>query len=576
MAKKITDYQKQANDWIASQQQNLINPVGSITNVYGSGGTPRHIGDFTENNPYLSQLRLAKNNQDADALFELAVQWQADYANRQMQLEENKAILDEQREYDSPLAQVQRQRDAGINPDLAGSSGGSTSAGSSAQLTNPGLADQQGQTKFSNKYDNTALVFEGVNTALSGISTLTGAFSGISSTIAQFKKLPSEIALNEASAGLQNAQANEITSLLDGRKKSLALQNSAQTLGIVESLMPKINPDSTDEDFNNIVAAAGIPEELQPDVVKALKSAQSNPGFLANWKNQIVADRQAQAEMETFTGQVFQNLVEEGLQLREMQLDFDIMSQSIANKVQRFLTNDPQYAENLADTERLNAANNADSQELLKEQIRRDFSAYQQGLDNLVTGVQTLEARQDELKKIQTKRGLNSVEQLEFDTNNMRIAQMKALGAQEVGRVYSMLNDARRQKFYLVNNSGYNQETGSMAWLGSGFSDDTLIYGQIAFSDVLSGVYTSQQLAQEWSKIALQGASAGAQLYMGYRIGNIGKPAALEQDYKFNKTTGKYEIIGGKVRTYGNDQDAPYDIFQSSKSQARSLNDFKF
>lgn len=545
---------KQAKDKARKAQLNdLVSPVGSVTDVYGTSGSLRHTGIFRDENPYLNQLNLASKNQDKDALYELAIQWEADYVNRQMQLEENRAILKEQRDYDDPLSQVARQRAAGINPDLEGSGSGATSSGSQAQLTNPGMADQTGQTKFSNAYDNTALVFEGVNSAANVLSSFSGVFSSIGNTIAQFKLLPSQIAANTAQAGLQDAQAKEIKELLSGKKKSLDLTNALQYIDTVGNLANMIKTDATDEEFAQLVSSAGFSQAEQPGVISAIKQAQTQPGFLANYKNQVLADRQAQAELEKYTSEVFSNLVEEELQLKELGLDFEIQRQSISNKVMRFLSNDPSYAENLADIDRLNAANNATNQELLKEQLNRDFKAYQFGLDNLYRGIKSIEARQSELDGFRQKRGLNSIEELEYNTNRIRLDQLNALGAQELNSMYSILSDAYRQKFYLENNIGYNKDTGGMTSIGSGISDDTIVYGNIAWNDVIRGTYTTQELVNQYSSIILQGLSSGAYVYFGRQIG--------KQYYGSTRTTTHTGKVGNDGKYYPTD----YSVVSSER-----------
>lgn len=509
MWKVIRDMQAELQAQQDALDNGFVNPYGSAdyTVVRGTGGKVRHRGEFSEDNPYLAQLEAASNNQDKDALYELAIQWQADRAN-----------LLEQREYDDPVNQIKRQRAAGINPDIAGSNGaGGTSAGSSAQI-----ADQTGQTKFSNKYDNINNTLNGVNTAVNAIGTFVGAYGTIADSITKFKSLPSQIASNEAGANLANAQAGEINSLLSGKKKSLDLGNALQFIDTIGGLSSIIAPDADDESFNNLVASAGIPEAERAGAISAIKSAQQNPEFLQNYKNNILAERQAQAELEHYTSEVFSTLVEEQLQLEQMGLDFNIMQQSIANKVKTFLYHSPEYQENLADIEMMGAQLGAENLELAKEQLKRDFNAYGSHLNAIVEGIQQLESRNAQFDEFRKNRKLSPAEQLEYDTNLLRLSQLYGLGSQQVGEVYGILNDANRQKFYLVNNSNYREDRGltpGLGVVGTGISDDTIIYGQIGFKEVVNGVYTTQQLAQEWSKIAIQGASTAAQTYIGYKLG---------------------------------------------------------
>lgn len=510
----------------------LTNPVGSVLyNAYGSGGSVRHTGNFYTNNPYLDDLKVARDNQDIDALYERAIEWDADWFNLQEQRAYDKAVLDEQRDYDSPVNQIARQRAAGINPDIAGSGSGSSSSGSSAQMTPRQIADQQGQTKFDNKYDNLNNVFNGINAGANVLSSVVGAYGMIADSVMKFKSLPSQIALNNSSAKLNTTKADEISQLLSGKKTGQALDNGLKFVNLIGSLGNMIKPDASDEEFAALVERAGIEEESRPGYISAIKQAQSQPDFLSNYKNDILAERDADAQLQVYTSQALLGIHEEELQLRELQLDFDLLHQGIQNKVMTFLSNSPGYAENLSDIQSITAQNSAESLELAKDQLRRDFAAYGQGLEHIVKGIENLKARNAELEQLRDGRKdkrLNQVEQLEYDTNLLRISQMEALGSQNIGAVYSLLHEANRQKFYLESAGGYNREKGTLTPpIGkSVFNDYTLAFGQIGFGDVLNGQYTTTQLAQEWSKIALQVLSIGAQLYTGYRLGNIGQQSS--------------------------------------------------
>ena len=238
---------KDIQDKVKQEVNDLTNPIGSVS-VYGTGGKKRHVGNFSDSNPYLDNLNVANNNEDKDALFERAVEWEADYANLQEQRAYNREVLEEQREYDSPVNQIARQRAAGINPDIAsGSNGGSSIGGSSAQMNIPSMADQQGQTKFSNKYDNLNNVFNGINAASSMLSSLTSGYGNIVAGISQLKTLPSQVSLNEANAAAASAQANELTALLEGKKKSIDLDNISRYMGHVSNLQGLLKNGFTDE-----------------------------------------------------------------------------------------------------------------------------------------------------------------------------------------------------------------------------------------------------------------------------------------------------------------------------------------
>lgn len=318
----------------------FTNPVGSVSDSSSYRSSPdqkttwtdpdrRHTGQYSDVNPYFDQMRLARNKQDQDALYELAIQWEADYTNRQMQLAENKAILDEQRLYDHPLAQVARQRAAGINPDLEGSGSG-TSSGSSAQLTNPGMADQTGQTKFSNQYDNAHLVFEGINTAASLVGALSGGVSNIMNAVSNMKILPSQIELNEANAVLSGAKAREIMHLLPGKKEGQlianeganlqniahGISNATNTLSFLAEISNLIDPSADDETLMPYLNSLGVPEQNQPYFRDIIKQMHANPQMREKYAKAELAAKWSEAENALYTDETVAEMTDLGYKIQ--------------------------------------------------------------------------------------------------------------------------------------------------------------------------------------------------------------------------------------------------------------------
>ena len=80
----------------------------------------KHGAKLSPDNPYYTQLNQSMSAGDEDALFELAVKWEAENAGYQQERADKLADLAEQRAYDDPSAVVARNRKAGINPDLQG------------------------------------------------------------------------------------------------------------------------------------------------------------------------------------------------------------------------------------------------------------------------------------------------------------------------------------------------------------------------------------------------------------------------------------------------------------------------
>lgn len=241
--------------------------------VIGRGGSVRHSGYFSPNNPYLANLQSANKNQDKDALYELAVKWEADNYNTQ-----------ESRDYNSPLSQVGLSREAGINSDIVGSSAGSAGSSGSAGSAIP---QQTSQTKFSNAYDNissaTAVVNSVVSTAQSitalvqTIGTMSDVFS-LSHNAAARDRIMTENMPNILSkegitqADTERRQAENVSSMYD------AWGTVVSNFNFADESKP------SDEEFETLFQSLGLYEEGQrmqfrnwlnsPNAIKQIKTAQ--------------------------------------------------------------------------------------------------------------------------------------------------------------------------------------------------------------------------------------------------------------------------------------------------------------
>lgn len=564
----------------------FIEPIGSIPTtidipvsdsnpyqVIGKGGSVRHTGNFSSNNPYFSQLQVATKNQDKDALYELAIQWEADYANRQMQLEENRAILEEQREYDSPVNQIARQRAAGINPDIAGSgsSGSGTSSGSSAQLTNPAMADQTGQTKFSNAYDNASLVMQGINTAANVVSTFTGGFSTILSSIDTLKTMPSRIALNEAHASLGQAQANEINEMLPGRKEGQKLANAGQSLynisrgidnstAILQQLAGFSNliaPDTAD--MAPHLRALGVEEENIQPYTDLIKQMHANPEMRDKYAKAELSAKWSEAENTEYTTDLVGRMVSSAIKIREQELQFQEDFTAVQARVQDILANDPNYSQNQGDLIIKDAKQARDQQDFAIQQFQRDVATYGENIQDIAWSIKRSQATIDDIykKAAAEKRDLKPVEKATIEDLQTTIRQMRVLGSQQVQQLYGLEKHANRLKFY--SEDRINPQTGESEPLRSLQRHN--IESRIVFDDVLTDVRTGTDIAIDVTGKVLQALSIGAQAYGAYNLGKVGNKGSVTTNFDYNASTGRYEIQNGSFNVSGSNPTIPLDVY---------------
>lgn len=549
------------------KQNTFIEPVGSIpmttdlptgTNdsydVVGRGGKVRHTGNFSPNNPYLAQLQVATSNQDKDALYELAVQWEADYANLNEQRAYNRQVLEEQRQYDSPEAQVARQRAAGINPDLAGTGSSGTSSGSSAQMQLPAMADQSGQTKFSNAYDNTSLVFEGINTAANVVSSFAGGFGTIMESIDKLKTLPSRISMHEAQAGLMQAEANEINEMLPGKKEGQKLGNAGQSLynigkGIENSsailqqlagFSQLISPDTAD--FAPHLKALGVAEENIAPYTDIIKQMHANPKMRDQYAKASVSARWSEAENTQYSTDLIGRMVSSSIKIQQQEQQFAEDYNTVQNRVQAILAADPQYAQDTADLVITDTAHSLDQQAFAIQQFERDVEVYGQNIEDIAWSIKRSQATIQDIynKAGKEKRELSPVEKATIEDLQTTIRQQRVLGSQQVQQLYGLEKHANRLKFY--SEDRIKTSTGESEPLTSLQRHN--IESRIVFDDVLTDVKTGTELALDVAGRVIS--------TLGIAAATRGTQRTIRSSYQRKPTTPKVDYVAPKQQEQPN------------------------
>lgn len=255
--------------------QSMSAPIDA-DNVYeikGKYGGKRGRAELSPDNPYLHNLLLANNNTDKDAIFEMAVKWEAQRAQDEWQLEQNRLIRDEERAYNDPTARIARERRAGINSDIAGGTSASSSGGSSSMpFTAPDSPDIQNTTKFNNKYDNIASV-------LSSIQTLTSVAESAGNLVSMFSLLPSQMRISNAQADLAEGTLDYAKSIAKSQASSAEISALDDRIDFVGRLASFVQPDSDEASVRQLFTSLGVPSE-QLDSVYGLYDHYKNSDFM--------------------------------------------------------------------------------------------------------------------------------------------------------------------------------------------------------------------------------------------------------------------------------------------------------
>lgn len=406
-------------------------------NANGVYSSSRHYGEFSSNNPYFSQLQHAKG-QDTDALYEMAVKWEAD-----------RQALEEQREYESPVNQIARQRAAGINPDLAGSGSGGTSSGSSATMP-----QQSNTTEFASQYRENELRTQrlsAISSMLSSASSFIGAVTGGITSLAQ---LPAMLKLGAVQADVAERSADSVVQQNQNAADSGRLQNIHSQLGLLSQLQTFFTPQSTDDEIDTVLSTLGFSGDDVGSFRNAIKQYRSNPVYQNFYEDTQRSLQANQAYNETFTPAILGELTEFSLQYQRTQNDMLFARQNIEKGVLELLDNE-EYINSLASGEKLSAIGQNTQMTYNIQLLKRDISSFTERLAHLKDAngyyqkfIDDAQRRIDGRKKA----GLGFSPELnaELWSYKYRQMEMQTLGSAELQEMYTLLQQAQYQ-YYMDN-----------------------------------------------------------------------------------------------------------------------------
>lgn len=501
--------------WVRDGQNNYPNAyrpneLGQYGySVYGKGGKLRHQGSFSPNNPYFLQLKQAATNQDKDALYELAVKWEADQAAYQQQLADRQAALDEQRAYDDPSAANARLRAAGINPDIAGSSSGSSS-GSSASMALPTLNQTTGQTKFSNAYDNSSLVLQGIGTAASVLSSFTGLGSTIISAIDTLTTLPARAKLLNAQAYVADQSKDAAVTSAKNTAESGILSGIQQSLGILGDVSSFFTPESTDDDITSVLSTLGYSDDKIPSMMSAIRQYHKNPNMKAYFENAKKEANFAEQWNSQYTPEIVGRVISQSIQLQDAQNHFEIDSKQLQARIAKILNTDT-HAANVSSSISDQAVYDSEKAALDVDMLRRDIDAYVSNIANIDEAIKFREKSIERINKTASaeNRKLTAAEEAIINSHNIAIMQMRALGSNELSRLYTMMRSNARQNYY----DRVNMSSGVVEPI-IGIEKHNYFTGY-TFDDLNNGSVTTDQIVNQLmdiGKLFLPGGSAAKAL----------------------------------------------------------------
>lgn len=439
------------NPTLAEQVQAEINqregagsfaqPIGSVPiQVVGTGGKVRHAGTFSNTNPFAAQIAAATNNQDRDALYEKAVNWEADRAN-----------LEEQREYDDPVNQVARQRAAGINPDLAGSGGsGGVSSGSSAVQP-----QTQGATKMSNSYDNTQIALDGINTAMNVVQTCGGFalagqqfFEAVSTFPTRKNILQNQEKLTNTQATIASETQGSTIEAVNATNKTTAALGFMQQVVQATSLFSK---DMTRDQRKKLLTSAGLADDIGVDkLLDAVEVYETNPVVKEQYDAAQLAANERASEVSVFDPRFINEVNEMKKKIDLDSLGAEAIRAGMAEAV-AMLVATPENVETIAAGETSsNAVNQERNQFILAEIKSQARAVYKRTMQKAGQINDLKKQRQDIIDNSWSKKffgRLSNEQQLAVESINTKIAMLEGAANSELSGIYTIAMQAAQQQY---------------------------------------------------------------------------------------------------------------------------------
>lgn len=463
-----------------------------------------HTGRFSTNNPYLENLQKAWNLRDESAIYEMAVKWEAEYADTL-----------EAREYSDPINEVARQRRAGINPDIAGGSASGSAIGSVASAID---TPTQNTTPFGSPSESTSMLINGFATAGQIVSALSSFGATAINGMATLAMLPIQQRAGELSNQLafdlmphQVANAENIATAGQLANKSAQLANKSaqlglinQTLGTLSSFSSFITPDMTDEQSSSILSSFGVPADQIPTFQQGIKQWHSNPLYKATWEQNLAKQREAEVYNEVFTREYQKGLLDMVAQIQTVESSLEFVHKDFELKVANFLNTD-EYAEDVGTNAM--ASTNLSTKEIglqseqvdfNRNQLKRDMEAYEKELDYLAEATRLSQSTIDRIRHVASNEGrsLSAAEEALIKVEQQKIIHYTTLGSKSLSRAKDFVIHTIQNNYF--HRALIDRSTGMQipTWFNPNY--EKFMSGRLNFNGLVDGSVTSSEVTSSF------------------------------------------------------------------------------
>lgn len=336
-------------------------------------------GSWSPDNPYVEQMMFAKKRQDIAALKQQAIEWEANQQQYQQQLADQERMSD-------PHYQLQRQRAAGINPDIAGGSG---AGGAGASVSPPAMADTE-LTELSSPYKTADRVFTGMQSASSLISSVSTSMLQGFEFVKNVSTFGDMLSMSDSSKRAAKASADVAEGTVEPQIdtiEQLAAGGKLELFGKIADSLPEIEGGHTEESITNHLQSLGIDTKHAPGVYSYTQS----PSQQQLRSSQRVKAAQARAHEAEATFQHWQLVERFNAAYREVKAMSDAQLAQFDQMVAAWAYNS-ESASVEADVINQRRDNALSKEQFTEQQIQTDIDAYKSALS----------IRQEMIKKLDT------------------------------------------------------------------------------------------------------------------------------------------------------------------------------
>lgn len=412
---------------------------GSNPNL-GSAYLDRSQG-FSPENPYYQQMAYATKKSDLIELQQQAIRWEAEQQAYQQQMSDQERLRDEQREYESPAAQLARQRQAGINPDLAGSAGGSAAGSSSAPISAPDLADAQAPD-FVTPQEEAATIFDGINTAVSALSGITGTLNAGVDFARSLATFGDSVDMTHSVARSAEAAANVDEAIAGDNIQASQLATLRSRLSYIGESASLFRGDESDDEILETFKNLG---DLNPEAsAGAYKRYRDNPAQQAAYQKALLSEKQARAENESASFEFLLGMSEDLWSAKKYSASVSSRFAQFQNRISEVyhtIENAQKEAGVKSKTLSLTDASLA----FAKKQLEADVEAWQLALKTQAEQVAKID---EELAKFKDNPPYTHNDKLYYRRLLLHKANLEQLGSQRMHEMYDVLSQYFEEQVY--------------------------------------------------------------------------------------------------------------------------------